>query len=358
MAGELPDVEAALSARAAITLALAQLRQAKSLDDLRRLEARAAKAYWQAWSSVPLTFACRDAGRVPKSWLTFGSRTSPLSGGPRLAITPGCAVLNYLFALGEQEACLALRAVGLDAGLAVLHEDLRARHSGALDLLEAARADIDHFLLSLLRDRTFTAGHFYETRRGSVRILPPLSRDLVLTLPAWAERLAEPAEYLAETLLSGRPTPLTQSRRSAGHAQLRRRQRARKPSSPRLPAACRTCGTQLPTADRAHCDQCLPEVRAEQRTGFAASGPAALARTRSDGNDPAHGGVAAVRRSGTMRQRRREAAEWERQPTEPIDASAFQREKFAYPMAAAPVVSCPAYSCGRLPGSPGERLSV
>ena len=202
-----------------------------------------------------------------------------------------------------------MRAVGLDPGIGIVHADQRARDSLALDLLEVVRPDIDRYLLTLLQEHTFTASDFFETRRGSVRILPPLTHQLAQTLPAWAERLAPIAEQVAETLLAGRPTPLTQSRRSAGRDQQRRRQRRRTPSRPRLPSACRTCGAELEDASRSHCDACLPQVRSGQRQDFSASGPAALARLRAKGADPAHGGEAAKRRSETMRRRKQDAAE-------------------------------------------------
>jgi CRISPR-associated endonuclease Cas1 len=326
VAGELPDPDAALVARATVDTAHDDLKLAGTLGELRQIEARAAKAYWQGWSGVPLTFAPKDGDRVPDSWRTFGSRTSLLSGGPRLATTPGNACTNYLYALAESEATLALRAVGLDPGIGIVHADQRARDSLSLDLLEAIRPDIDRFLLTLMRVRTFTARDFHETRRGSVRVLPPLTHQLAQTLPAWAERLAPHAEQVAEALLEGRPTQLTQSRRGAGRDQQRRNQRQRKPSLPRLPAACRACGTPLSNANRSHCDECLPAVQAEQRAGFATSGPAALARLREIGSDPAHGGAAADRRAATMRRRQRERAEWQPDPAEVNDPGAFARE--------------------------------
>jgi CRISPR-associated endonuclease Cas1 len=326
VAGDLPDVETALIARAAITAALADLEQADTIELMRQTEAQAARAYWQAWSAVPLTFARRDADRIPEGWRTFGSRTSPLSGGPRLATTPGGALLNYLYALAEQEATLALRAVGLDPGLAVVHRDQPVRASLALDVLEAIRPDIDRYLLTLLRERAFAARDFHETRRGPVRILPPLTHQLAQTLPAWAERLAPLAEQVAETLLAGRPTPLTQARRSASRNRQRRRPPRQQPAAPRLPSACRTCGQLLDDPARTHCDECLPEFRADQQAGFAAAGPAALARRRAEGTDPAHGAEAARLRSETMRRRQREAADWQTPPGEPGDAEQFRRE--------------------------------
>ncbi len=322
VAANLPNLDAALTAHAAITAALADLEQADTIELMRQAESQAARGYWQAWTSTPLTFARRDTDRVPDNWRTFGSRTSPLSGGPRLAITPGCVLLNFLYALAEQEAALALRAVGLDPGIGIVHRDQAARDSLALDLLEAVRPTVDQYLLTLLRERTFAARDFYETRRGPVRILPPLTHQLAQTLPVWAEQLAPLAERVAEALLADRPTPLTQARRSAGRNQQRRRKPVQRRSAARVPSACRTCGVVLDDPGRTHCNDCLPDFRTEQQADFADAGPKALAQLRRAAADPAHGGNAGRRRAETMRRHHREGSEQH----EPTDPEEFERE--------------------------------
>jgi CRISPR-associated endonuclease Cas1 len=322
VAAELPTLDDALTAQAVITAALRELEQATTIEEMRQAESQAARAYWQAWSTVPLTFARKDADRVPDSWGVFGARTSPLSGGPRLAVTPGCAVLNLLYAFAEQETTLALRAVGLDPGIGIVHRDQPARDSLTLDLLEAIRPAVDHYLLTLLQERTFAARDFYETRRGPIRLLPPLTHQLAQTLPAWAEHVAPLAEWTAESLLADRPTPLTQTRRSSSREHVRRRHKEQRVARPILAHSCRTCGTALIQHGRTHCDDCLPEFRADQQTGFAAAGPKALAQLRRAGSDPAHNATARERRAETMRRHHRQAAGSQ----EPADPDQFTRE--------------------------------
>lgn len=111
----------------------ARLHTATNRDELRLAEGLAAAVYWTAWAPVPVRFVRRDIARVPEGWLTFGARRSPLTGNPRLAANPANAILNYLYAILEAEARLACLAVGLDPGLGVLHADLKARDSLALD---------------------------------------------------------------------------------------------------------------------------------------------------------------------------------------------------------------------------------
>jgi CRISPR-associated protein Cas1 len=104
----------------------ADVSSADSMQEIRLLEANAAYAYWSAWHRVPVVFSKLDARRVPDHWLTFGSRVSPLSASPRLAVNPTNAILNYLYALLESETRLAIAAVGLDPALGLLHADSSA----------------------------------------------------------------------------------------------------------------------------------------------------------------------------------------------------------------------------------------
>jgi len=53
--------------------------------------------------TFPIRFSKVDLRRVPDHWLTFGSRVSPLSASPRLAVNPANAILNYLYAILESE---------------------------------------------------------------------------------------------------------------------------------------------------------------------------------------------------------------------------------------------------------------
>lgn len=306
-------------AQTTIASMLAELEHGETVEQLRAAEARAAKAYWTAWASVPLRFARRDADRAPASWQSFGTRRSPFSNGPRLAATPGNALANYLYALAEQEAALALRAVGLDPGIGIVHADQRSRDSLALDLLEPVRPRVDRYLLDLLGAHTFTVRDFYESRRGSVRILPPLTHRLAETLPAWAELAAPLAEEIAEALVTGRPTPLTQRKRSAGRDHLRRRPRGLKSATPPLPRVCRFCGGPV-VGTRALCDECLPDERAAHTPRFQAAGPAALAQLRASGNDPRTTPEALGKVAQAISRRRSEASQWNAENERPDPA--------------------------------------
>lgn len=311
---------------------LASLDRAANPAQLRVLESAAASAYWKVWECIPVSFVRRDEPRVPDHWRTFGTRGSPFGNGPRLAANPANCILNYLYGILEGEVRIAALAIGLDAGMGVLHADQPARDSLALDLMEAVRPEVDAYLLDLLRRQVFRASDFFETRQGVCRVLPPITQLLSGTAVHWAQRVAPIAEWIAQTLVATPgsqirrlPTPLTQARRSAGRAE-QRRQHPRRPRSPRLTpvAACRVCGVVLRSATRSYCDECRPAVKAEGFEAWKASGPAALSRLMREGRDPTHGGAAARHRAESLARRRQKAAEWERTNRRPDPAEFTQ----------------------------------
>ncbi len=107
----------------------ADLPSADSLSTIRLIESQAARAYWSAWSSLPINFPKNQLPRLPIHWLSFGARVSPLTGSPRLACNPPNAILNFLYSLLEAEARLAAACLGLDPGLGMPHVDTSARDS-------------------------------------------------------------------------------------------------------------------------------------------------------------------------------------------------------------------------------------
>jgi hypothetical protein len=74
---------------------------ASTIQEIRQLESLAAQAYWSAWHALPIDFPTSDLRRIPEHWRTFGTRKSPLTESPRLAVNPANAMLNYLYAMLE-----------------------------------------------------------------------------------------------------------------------------------------------------------------------------------------------------------------------------------------------------------------
>ena len=155
----------------------ADLPQADEISSILLIESQAARAYWSAWSTLPINFPKNDLPRVPEHWRSFGTRVSPLTGSPRLAVNPPNAILNYLYCMLESEARLAAAALGLDPGLGVLHVDTPARDSLACDLMEPVRSSVDSYLLDWIMRQPLKREWFFEQRDGNCRLDGPIRRS-------------------------------------------------------------------------------------------------------------------------------------------------------------------------------------
>jgi CRISPR-associated endonuclease Cas1 len=178
------------------------LMKARSNAEIRRYEAQAALAYWTAWHKLPITFPQADSRHLPAHWRTFGSRLSPLTKSPRLAVNPANAVLNYLYAILESEARLAISELGLDPGLGFLHADTRTRDSLACDLMEPIRPKVDAYLLDWLCRVPLQRKWFFEERDGNCRLSGEFAVKLSETSRIWRQALGPFAEWIAHTLWS------------------------------------------------------------------------------------------------------------------------------------------------------------
>src|SRR5438477_4118652 len=194
-----------------------------SIDAIRSIESRAAAEYWSAWRDVPILFPLKDAKRVPSHWLRFGTRRSPLTGGPRLSVNLANSLLNYTIAVAESECRMAASASGLDPGTGFIHTDTANRDSLALDLIETIRPAIEAWLLDWLMKEPLARSDFSEAPDGNCRISSHLCSKLSETAPTWGRLVAPWAEFVAHSLWAGRAsqarspsackTPITQSRR-------------------------------------------------------------------------------------------------------------------------------------------------
>jgi CRISPR-associated endonuclease Cas1 len=183
------------------------LRKARSNEEIRRYEAHAALAYWRAWHNLSINYWQSDIPRVPEHWRNFGSRVSPLTKSPRLAVNPPNAMLNYLYAILETEARLAISQLGLDPGIGVLHSDTRTRDSLACDLMEPIRPQVDAYLLDWLRRAPLQRKWFFEQRDGNCRMTSEFAVELSETSKIWRQALGPLAEWIAYTLWSGMSQP-------------------------------------------------------------------------------------------------------------------------------------------------------
>jgi CRISPR-associated endonuclease Cas1 len=251
------------------------LAEVESIDAVRSIEAQAAQAYWSAWRALPIMFPRKDLPRVPDHWRTFGSRTSSLTGSPRLATNPVNAMLNYLYALLEAEARLAAATLGLDPGIGVLHVDTPYRDSLACDLMEPIRADVDAFVLDWLQREPLPRNLFFEQRDGNCRLMDSLASRLSQTAPNWARLVAPIAEWFAHEIGKSRtsaqrglPARLTQRHRREvrGGDSLPKGKALSKPKR-----VCRGCGKDIGNRHM-NCNHCVKELRVDDFAEYARLG--------------------------------------------------------------------------------------
>jgi CRISPR-associated endonuclease Cas1 len=254
------------------------LASAKSFDAIRNLEAIAAASYFREWRERPVSWPKADLQRIPAHWRFAGSRQSPLTGGPRLAVTPVHALLNYVFALLEAETRLAIASLGLDVGLGLgLHTDTADRSSLAFDVLEPVRPEIERWLLSWIESEPLRRADFFETATGNVRLMAPMCTKLSETVSVWGKLVAPWAEYVARTLSVGTksgharnsvpPTRLTQQRRTETKGKVW----IAAVESPKTDHLCRGCGKRIENRS-SNCGDCAIDGATERLVNAARIG--------------------------------------------------------------------------------------
>jgi hypothetical protein len=117
-------------------------------------------------------------------------------------VNPLNALLNYLYAILEAEARLAISELGLDPGIGMLHNDTRTRDSLACDLMEPVRPQVDAFVLDWLRRTLLQRKWFFEERNGNCRLTGEFAVQLSETSKLWKQALGPFAEWMLRTLWS------------------------------------------------------------------------------------------------------------------------------------------------------------
>jgi CRISPR associated protein Cas1 len=206
-----------------------------------------------------------------------GSRRSPLSGGPRLAITPVHAILNYCFALLESETRLSLNCLGLDAGLGLgLHTDTPNRDSLVFDVLEPIRPEIEGWVLNWIKREPLRRSDFFETSNGNCRLMSHLCAKLSETAPVWGKLVAPWAEYVARTLWATTSPSKSERRISTPLTQQHRRIAKGRPAFAEVKTAkpervCRGCGKTI-QGDSTNCKPCDVEIATKRLVEVARAG--------------------------------------------------------------------------------------
>jgi CRISPR/Cas system-associated endonuclease Cas1 len=266
----------AIAADAIARFRLADLPKADSFEHVRIIESRAAVSYFGALRDIPVMWPKADAKRIPRHWHEVGPRQSPLSGGPRLAVTPFHAMENYCAALIESETRLAVSAVGLLPDLSLgLHNDRPNRDSLVFDVCEPVRPALESWLIRWISTEPLQRRDFLEAPTGNVRLTSNLCSRLSETAPTWGKLVAPWAEYVAHTLRATRTppprdtralaTPLTQANRRKG--------KGASPPDLKMPKVERIChGCGAPTRVGQNCPKCGREISRAKLVELAKTG--------------------------------------------------------------------------------------
>jgi CRISPR-associated endonuclease Cas1 len=274
------------------------------LELVLKIEANAALEYWSAWSNLQIQFPRADLNRVPDHWRVFGSRMSPITKSPRLAVNPPNAVLNYLYAILEAEARLAAAELGLDPELGVLHKDAPNRASLACDLMEPVRPLVDSFVFDWLSGGPLRREWFFEEVNGNCRLMAPFAAMLSETALTWRRAVAPYAEEAAEIFWRGRakrsfrsylPTRLTQARRSLAKG---RNLVGIVSKIPGTRPRCPICGSRISTGST-YCAKCVPHVNREN-----------LLQQAKRGRIATHSATAKARRAATQAKQAEALRNW------------------------------------------------
>ncbi|WP_337949284.1 type I-C CRISPR-associated endonuclease Cas1c [Mitsuokella jalaludinii] len=162
--------------------------QSESLDILRGIEGKSAKAYFSLFDAMILQ-------QKEDFFFTERNRRPPLD-------RMNC-LLSFLYALLANDAGAALEGVGLDSYVGFLHRDRPGRNSLALDLMEELRPVMaDRLALALVNRKSICSQDFREESSGAV-LLTDDGRKKVLK--AWHDMKEGTVKhpYLKETVKWG-----------------------------------------------------------------------------------------------------------------------------------------------------------
>jgi CRISPR-associated protein Cas1 len=255
--------------------------ESPSQSDILGAEGMIASLYWRPLVNFPIKFGRRQS--VPKHWKSFGSRRSTITGDPRGAVTPGNAMLNYLYGVLCSEVTIALHAMGLDPSTGLLHEDKDNRASLAYDLMEPARPILDHWFFHWLQHTTFSKRDFFETIEGFIRVTHPLNSHLAMTAALWRGLADQLVRWFLARLTGDMKAQLQLRPVFDGENEAKRRavrwtlgNTIERP----IPTTCQECGKALPHRRRKFCSaECTRSYHggAPVEAGLAAIRPARAA---------------------------------------------------------------------------------
>jgi CRISPR-associated protein Cas1 len=170
---------------------LAALRSAKTVDDVRHIEAKAAQVFWRQFAGFEMRF---DGPAVPIGWRVFQSRYIGRPQGrlgelaaqftPRNAIHPMQALQNFAVAIAVARMTRVIIAHGLDPCFGFLHDGRKpGRMSLVWDAVEPLRPAIVSAVFGYVAEHIFEKKDFIVfihkiSSEKTVRLAPNLAKEI------------------------------------------------------------------------------------------------------------------------------------------------------------------------------------
>jgi CRISPR-associated endonuclease Cas1 len=156
-------------------------RPPRSIDALLGIEGRAAFSYFSAWQTLPLKWKGLGHRPIPNDWHQIGPRTSGKNkvGHNRNATHPVNAILNYAYAVLENQVRMQIAADGYDPTIGCLHSYSLNRPALVYDLMEPQRPIVDRKILEFVQSHTFHPADFTIRLDGVCRLNPEMAKNVV-----------------------------------------------------------------------------------------------------------------------------------------------------------------------------------
>lgn len=187
---------------------------ADTVEEIRAVEGRGAKIYWQAWKGYPVRWSL-PAPFAPR-WHSFSERRTLLYDweSNKDATDPINAMLNFAYHVAEIECTLALHRAHLSPVMGISHTDQDKRDSMSLDLVEVLRPWADAAVLAAL-DEAMDMRNFVEYAKdangkhkdGVIKLEAPLTHTLANAVHGLRSKLQPAIKFMVETLEANDPTP-------------------------------------------------------------------------------------------------------------------------------------------------------
>lgn len=154
---------------------------ARSIDELRVVEAGAAASYFSAWKGIPINWQSRWKYPVPDDWLTVGARGTSGRGryiSNRHAHHPMNAMLNYAYGMLASQVHIEAISEGYDPRRGIMHHDRDDGDAFAwvFDMVEPRRAMVDAAVLRFLAKNPLAGADFVLRADGVCRLAPQMAR--------------------------------------------------------------------------------------------------------------------------------------------------------------------------------------